>query len=157
MGYSVPRTLFTCLITLQFVLVTFHDLVDISGWTHGSQVRAIIGRKLWLVTLVNAVFPGLAAGFAIYFWHKPQPWFVTRYFILYCAVTLASAVAMWYVPYVLGTSEERKREYLAMYAGTRQVLPPRGDNPRPNLLHIFFHALFVVTFVLSLILGFGGT
>jgi hypothetical protein len=41
-----------------------------------------------------------------------------------------------------------------MYAGTRQVLPPRGDNPRPNLLHLCFHALFVVTFLLALVLRF---
>jgi hypothetical protein len=67
-------TLFTCLITLQFVAVASHDLVDIPGWTHGAQVQAIVGRrKLWLVTLVNAIFPGLAVAFAIYFWNGPKP------------------------------------------------------------------------------------
>jgi hypothetical protein len=35
------------------------------------------------------------------------------------------------------------------------VLPARGDNPRPNLLHLFFHVLFVVTLCLSLALRFG--
>ena len=63
-----------------------------------------------------------------------------------------SAIAMWYVPYFRGAPEERKREYLLMYAGTRQVLPPRGDNPCPNLLHVCFHALFVVNFLLVVIL-----
>src|SRR5260370_954660 len=39
----------------------------------------------------------------------------------------------------------------------RQVggAPPRGDNPRPSPLHLCFHALFVVTFVLVLVLRFG--
>jgi len=59
---------------------------------------------------------------------------------------------MWYVPYLLGTTEERKREYLRMYAGTRQVLPARGDNPRPNLLHVGFHVLFVINFVLRVVM-----
>jgi hypothetical protein len=111
-------------------------------------------RKLWLITLINSVFPGLAVAFAVYFWNRPKPEFVADYWIIYCAVTLASATMMWYVPYLLGTSEERKREYAEMYAGTRQVLPPRGDNPRPNLLHICFHALFVLTFLLALVLRF---
>ena len=135
--------------------MTSHDLVDIPGWTHGTQVQAIIGRrKLWLITLINSVFPGLAVAFAVYFWNRPKPEFVADYWIIYCAVTLASAIMMWYVPYLLGTSEERNREYAEMYAGTRQVLPPRGDNPRPNLLHICFHALFVLTFLLALVLRF---
>jgi hypothetical protein len=55
------RTLFTCLITLQLVVVAGHDLVDVPGWTHGAQVRSMIGAgKVWLVTLINAIFPGLA-------------------------------------------------------------------------------------------------
>jgi hypothetical protein len=154
---SKVQTLFTCLITLQFLVVAAHDLVDIPGWTHGAQVQMIVGRrKLWLATLVNAIFPGLAVAFAIYFWNKPKPGFVSDYWILYCAVALASAIAMWYVPYLFGTSEDRKRDYSRMYAGTRQILPPRGDNPRPNILHVCVHILFVVNFFLVLILRFRG-
>lgn len=132
-----------------------HDLVNIPGWTNGTQVQSIVGRrKLWLITLVNSIFPGLAVAFAIYFWSRPKPGYVSDYWIIYCAVTVASAIAMWYVPYLLGTTEERKREYSKMYAGTRQVLPPRGDNPRPNLLHVCFHALFVINFFVVLVLRF---
>jgi hypothetical protein len=135
--------------------VTFHDLVDIPGWTHGAKVRAVVGRgKLWLVTLINGTFPGLAVAFAFYFWGRPKPAFALNYWALYCAVTVASAIAMWYVPYFRGTTEERKREYAAMYAGTIQVFPARGENPRPNLLHACFHVLFVLTLLLSLILRF---
>jgi len=147
------QTLFACLITLQFVLVVFHDWVDIPGWTHGSQVQTIVGRrKLWLATLINAIFPGFAAGFVIYFWNRPTPHFVTRYCVIYCAVTLGSAIAMWYIPYFFGAKEETKRDHAKMYAGTLQVLPARGDNPCPNLLHVCFHILFAVTFVLGLTL-----
>jgi hypothetical protein len=60
---------------------------------------------------------------------------------------------MWYVPYLFGTSEQEKRTYSRMYAGTRQVLPARGDNPRPNLLHLCFHALFLVTLALAVLLA----
>jgi hypothetical protein len=142
-------TLFAVLITLQFIVVALHDLVHIPGWTHGAQVRETIGRrKLWLATLINSIFPGTAAGLALYYFNQPRPRFVSDYWIVYCAVTLIFAITMWYVPYFFGTTEERRREYLAMYAGTRQVLPARGENPRPNLLHLCFHVLFVMNFVL---------
>jgi hypothetical protein len=32
----------------------------------------------------------------------------------------------------------------------RQVLPPRGRNPRPNLLHFCFDVLFVINSCLAL-------
>lgn len=149
------QTLFTCLIVLQFVVVALHDVVDVPGWTHGTQVQAVVGRrKLWLATLINSIFPGVAVAFALYFWNKPKPGFVSNYWLAYCAITLASAIAMWYVPYFFGASERAKRDYLRMYAGTRQALPPRGDNPRPNFLHLCFHVLFVTNFVLVLFLRF---
>jgi hypothetical protein len=147
------QTAFTYLITLQLLVVTLHDLVDIPGWTHGSQVQSVIGRrKVWLATLVNSMLPGLAVAFAFYYWSRPKPGFVFNNWLIYCAITLASAIGMWYVPYFRGAPEKTKRDFLMMYAGTRQVLPPRGDNPRPNLLHICFHGLFVLTFVLAVIL-----
>ncbi len=150
------QTLFTYLITVQFVVVALHDLVEVPGWTNSSQVRAVVGRrKLWLVTLVNSIFPGVAAGFAIYYWNRPKPGFVLDYWVVYCSVTMASAIWMWYVPYFFGAGEEKKREFAKMYAGTKQVLPPRSDNPRPNLLHVCFHVLFVINLLLVLALRFG--
>lgn len=91
---------------------------------------------------------------AINFWHRPRPWFVTDYWLVYCAVTVASAIAMWYVPYFFGATEKQKRDYSGMYAGTRQVLPARGENPRPNLLHVCSHILFGVNLLLALLLRF---
>jgi len=42
-----------------------------------------------------------------------------------------------------------------MYAGTRNVLPARGDNPRPNVLHLYFHALFLINLALAIALRLG--
>ena len=38
------EALFTCLIVLQFAVIVAHDLVDIPGWVHGSQVQAMMGN-----------------------------------------------------------------------------------------------------------------
>jgi hypothetical protein len=147
------QLLFTCLITLQFLVVVLHDIVNIPGWTHGYQVKAALGQsKFWIATAVNAIFPALAAGFALWYWNSPKPPHVIQYWKIYCAITLASAIVMWYVPYFFGASEEKQQLYEQMYAGTRHILPPRGNNPRPNLLHICFHVLFAVNLVLAIAL-----
>lgn len=149
-------TIFAWLIILQFIAVVSHDWLEIPGWNHGSQVQAAIGRtKLLWATAINAIFPGLAVAFALWFWGKSRPSYVGTYWATYCAVTVASAAAMWYVPYLFGTHQKKKLEYLRMYAGTRHILPPRGDNPRPNLLHVLFHILFVLNFALALMIRFG--
>jgi hypothetical protein len=149
------QTLFTVLITLQFIVVALHDLIHIPGWTRGRQVRAVLGPyKLWISTVINAMFPGLAMGYAFYYWQRPMPHSVVDYWLIYCAITFVSAVMMWYVPYFFGASEKTKKMYHDMYAGTKQVLPARGDNPRPNVLHLFFHALFVVNFCVAVALWF---
>lgn len=152
---SLPA-LFAILITLQAALIVFHDLVDLPGWHHGRQVRAAVGRKkFWIGTLVNAVFPGIAFFYALRFRHGPVPGYATNYWAIYCAMTVGFAITMWWLPYFFGTKEETKRLYAEMYAGTKHVLPPRGDNPRPNALHLLFHALFLLNLGLALRLRFG--
>jgi hypothetical protein len=146
------------LLTLQCVLIVTHDLVDIRGWHHGSQVRAAVGpRKFWIGTLINAVFPRVALFYALRFWGAAVPGYVASYWAGYCAVTVIFAIAMWWLPYFFGAKDGTKRLYAAMYAGTRHVLPPRGDNPRPNLLHLVFHALFLLNLGLALGVRFAMT
>ena len=144
-------TLFVILICAQFALVASHDLFNIPGWNHGSQVKTLMGtRKVWIATMINSIFPGVAVGLAIYFWHRSAPRLAPDYWLTYCAISLLSAIFMWYIPYWRGASEKTKSEYLAMYAGTRHILPARGDNPRPNLFHMGLHVLFVANFCLAL-------
>jgi hypothetical protein len=147
------QSTFTFVITLQFLAVVFHDWVDIPGWTTGRQVQAVVGRRrLLIATAINAMFPGLAVALALWFWNTPTPAGVVNYWIIYCTVTLGSAVVMWYVPYFFGASAQQSQDYDRMYAGTHHILPPRGDNPRPNVTHIGFHALFVVSLILAVAL-----
>jgi hypothetical protein len=152
---AMMQSVFTFLITLQFLVVLLHDWLQIPGWTHGRQVYAELGKaKMWIGTAFNGLFPGLAVGFSLYYWQKPKPSFVLTYWLVYCAMTVAGAIQAWWIPYWRGTDEKTKAMYSKMYAGTIQVLPARGDNPRPNLLHLCFHLLFFTTLALSAILRF---
>jgi hypothetical protein len=150
------QVFFTGLISLQFLVVALHDWLNIPGWTHGSQVQSALGRnKMLMATLINCALPGTAAAFAFFYWNKPKPAFVLNYWLIYCALTVTGAITAWWIPYFRGTDEKTNQLYATMYAGTRQVLPARGDNPRPNLLHLYFHALFLITLILAAALWFG--
>ena len=39
-----------------------------------------------------------------------------------------------------------------MYAGTCHILPSRSNNPRPNLMHLCFHSLFLIDLTLAAVL-----
>jgi hypothetical protein len=144
--------LFTCLIIAQFVVVAAHDWIDIPGIVRGSRVQAEIGRrKLAWATVINSLFPGFAVALAIRFFHTPKPAYVLRYWLIYTGITVASAIAMWWVPYLLGASAKHRELYGRMYAGTQFVLPERHGDRGPNLLHLCFHALFLSTFILALL------
>lgn len=150
------QNVFACLIAVQFLFIAIHDLVDIPGLTHGRQIRSIIGsRKLALMSLANSIFPGVAVFLALRYFDRPAPHAAEDYWLIYCGVTVVSAIAMWYIPYIKGGTEKQRRDYAAMYAGTRHILPPRGDNPRPNLFHLCFHALFLATLAFAALLRFG--
>ncbi len=147
------QTIFTILTALQFVFMLLHDLVDIPGWAHGRQVRAAIGpTKVVIGTLINAIFPGLATYYGIQYWHRAAPTFVLNYWVIYSGIVVMGAIQSWWIPYFRGTDEKTTKLYAAMYAGTRQVLPPHGDNPRPNLLHLYFHAFGLTNLILAVLL-----
>jgi hypothetical protein len=66
-----------------------HDWLDIPGWTHGRQVQAVVGPgKLALATAINAVFPALAVGFALFFWGRSEPKIVGDCWVIYCGLRL---------------------------------------------------------------------
>jgi hypothetical protein len=149
----MAATPFTVLICMQFLAMVLHDWLDIPGWTHGRQVYAALGPvKIWIATVINTLFPGAAVFFALRYWHQAKPGYVLDYWLIYCAVTVLSAIQAWWIPYFRGTDQKTKDLYAKMYAGTRQVLPARGDNPQPNLLHLYFHTLFLCTLALSVVL-----
>jgi len=144
--------LFTCLIITQFVAIVGHDWIDIPGIVCGSQVQAVIGRrKLAWATVINCLFPGFAVALALRFFNAPKPHYALWYWLVYTAMTLASAIAMWWVPYLFGGSAAHRELYGKMYAGTWFVLPERHGDRGPNLLHLCFHALFLGTFILALL------
>src|SRR4051794_29944770 len=94
-GGASMQISFTILIVLQFLVIVLHDWLDIPGWTHGRQVRAVVGpRTLAIATAINAVFPGIAVALAIRFLGRPWTAGAANYCVAYCGITALSAATM---------------------------------------------------------------
>lgn len=146
------EAVFAFLIIAQFLVVALHDWVTVPGLASGRQVQSVIGRRrLALATAINSIFPGVAAAYAVGFFHSAKPGYVHWYWLMYTAIAAASAFLMWWVPYLFGAPAEHRQLYGDLYRGTKFVLPVRRGDPGPNLLHIIFHGLFLSTFVLALV------
>lgn len=147
--------LFVVLLTLQCIILLLHDtmnfypLNDIRALRRKMPTRARIG-----MVIGNALPAGIALLLESRWFGHPKPLATGLYFVLYYAVTLAMMYMSWYHLYLFGASEERKRAYREEYGNTLQILPPRGDNPRPNALHVFLHLLFIVNTFLAVMIGF---
>jgi hypothetical protein len=149
------NTLFTFLIFLQFGLILLHDLIDIPGLVSGSSVRSSVGKgKLIGVTLVNAIFPGIAAGLAIFFLNRNRPPAVWNYWLIYCGITVCAAFFMWYLPYIRGAVNDQSGAAAKLHQDTVHVLPLRGDNAGPDLFHMCMHILFLANFCLVCLLRY---
>lgn len=144
---------FAILISMQFVLILLHDLVDIPGLVSGSTIQSAIGkRKVIGIAFMNAIFPGVAAGLAIRFWKGRAPAAVWNYWVIYCSVTVLSAIVMWYVPYLRGRDAGPSGSAARLHGNTVRVLPPRGDNAGPDLFHMLMHLVFLANLCLALLL-----
>jgi hypothetical protein len=147
------QTIFTYLLIAQFLINALHDWLDIPGWTNGRRVRMELGpTKMIIGTAINALLPGVAVFLALRYWNQKPPLFARTYWVIYFVITGIGALTSWWIPYFRGTDEKTKQLYKKLYEGTIQVLPPHGDNPRPNLLHLCLHATFAASLPLALIL-----
>ena len=72
--------------------------------------------------------------------------------LIYLFMTVGTLLA-WWKPYFFGSSAEMKQK-MQPYVNTHHVLPARGDNIRPNTLHLIVHIFIWVAFMLSLIFTF---
>jgi hypothetical protein len=71
------------------------------------------------------------------------------------AFTLCGEFLRWWKGYLFGASEKWRSIYSTIHKETITFLPPRKDNPVPNLEHCILHAITIITFTATLIFYLG--
>jgi hypothetical protein len=104
-----------------------------------------------LSTLPYAV--GLAA--SIYYTATRFPmWLMWLLWISY-VTGLYGMLRAWWVPYLLLGDPVRAARYQSRFSQTHAFLPTR-NGIRPDTLHVCFHAVFILAFILLGVLTFSG-
>jgi hypothetical protein len=148
----MSATWMNVLIALQAFHVLFlllHDWVPLGPLNNVKSVHAENpGSKMIVGTLMSTAFfaVGLAAT-AFYFYARGAfPGWVRWWLWISYAFLFAGELRAWWIPYFLGTTEEKRTRYRAMFGGTHAFLAER-NGVQPNTLHVILHVVTVATLV----------
>ena len=137
------------LIALQvwFVLfVALHDWVPLGRLTNRAGARGVDSTAKLLWTTIWSTVP-FAFGLGACLWYATCPgWLVTYLWVSY-GIALGGALLSWWIPYLFGADEEKKKRFRERFAGTLGFLPER-NGIRPDALHVVLHASLLAILVL---------
>ena len=147
--------IFADLLIVQLAYLLFHDLVDLFPYNDIERIKSFKPKGKLVISVIGNSMPAVVAlFFVVRYIGEYKPWFVTAYLVFYFSTTLLLIFLNWYLPYFFGASEKETADYEFLYGRTRQILPPRNGNPRPNALHVILHSLFVINTILMIFVAF---
>ena len=148
-------TVFVITLVLQTLHLICQDWLDLFPFNDIARLRETISPSNRLLVIAGNSVPSLIAlGLALFYLGRATPLGVGLYWIAYFGSVVVLMYTMWYRPYFFGASAEQRQEVAYAYGRTYQLLPPRGQNPRPNTFHIVLHGLFLINAVLGIAIGF---
>jgi hypothetical protein len=148
-------TLFVVALALQTLHLICQDWLDLFPLNDIAQLKQTISPTSRLLMILGNSAPSIIAlSLALLYLDQPIPLGVGVYWAAYFGSVLVLMYSLWYKPYIFGATAEQRREFVHAYGRTHHVLPPRGENPRPNTFHLILHALFLVNSVLAIGIGF---
>lgn len=134
---------------LILIILLIHDWVPLGRLNDLEGLSKQVSFKQNLtITMVNSFPTLIALLFSMIYYHRPYPFSVSVYLILYYLVLFMGEIRAWWIPYFFGTSPERVKRYADMFGNTHSFLPER-NGIIPNTLHVILHALTFVTLILS--------
>lgn len=131
-------------VMLLFVMLS-HDLIPMRPFNDVDALKQNESMfRIILFTVINALCVAVPLYMTLFHYNT------ALLTIVYCYGGLTiGTIASWWVPYVFGSSVAHKQQFLK-FKNTHYFLPKRGDNVRPNTLHVVLHLLVWSCFGLSL-------
>jgi len=146
----------TCslLITLFLLLhdwVNIYPLNDLETFNEHCSLRNKI-----LMTVVNTPFFIVYTFILLYYWSTPFSFYAKAYLIVCNALFSMGIIFSWWLPYLFGFPIAQVKDLHKTHGTTHTFLPPIGNNPIPNTLHVIFHTIFVVNIIATSMLIYHG-
>jgi hypothetical protein len=138
------------------LFIALHDWVPLGKLSNRPAIRATDTRaRLLLVTAVSALPYAIGFAASVRYAATGFPmWLMYLLWISYLA-GFYGLLRAWWVPYLLLEDPVRVARYQERFANTHAFLPTR-NGIRPDTLHVCFHAVFLMAFILLGVLTFSG-
>jgi len=136
------------------IFIGLHDWVPLGRLSNLPAIRAAdTRRRLVLVTLLSTL--PFAIGFAASAYYAAGGFPIWLMYLLWInyVTLLYGILRAWWVPYLLFEDPVRAARYRERFANTLAFLPTR-HGIRPDALHVLFHGVFLVAFILLGVLTF---
>ena len=143
----------------QFLVVLFialHDWIPLGRLNNLAGIRtADTTRKLVVVTALSTLPFAIAFVASVYYAKAHFPmWLMWLLWGSY-GTGMYGILRTWWVPYLFVKDPVRVARYQVRFANAHAFLPVR-NGIRPDTLHVSFHAVLIMTFVLLCVLSFHG-
>jgi hypothetical protein len=132
----------TLAITLQAVLLVYHQATTLFDFFPFNGVRANTPRERRIEAAVNFVF--MAFPLFAFVLRKPS---LMEAGVICNFIVLGAEFATWWIPYFFGPSPKWLEIYSRVQGPTITVLPRRGTSPVPNLEHLILMVLTLLAAV----------
>jgi hypothetical protein len=141
---------------LVVLFIALHDWIPLGKLSNIQGIRAAdTTRKLLFVTALSTLPFAVAFVASIYYVKTHFPaWLLWLLWLSY-GTGLYGMLRTWWLPYLFVKDPVRAERYRVRFAETHAFLPAR-NGIRPDTLHVSFHVVFVMAFVLLCILSFSG-
>jgi len=133
----------TALTAIFLVYVLIHDWVPLGPLNDIERQREQPLSTRILVEIGNVLPIVVLLTLSLLFPTGPLPAGAAIYAGLYIVAFAVLAWLSWYRPYLRGSTPAREAAAAHEYGRTIQVLRPRANRIRPNLMHVILHLLFL--------------
>lgn len=120
------------------LIMLLHDWIDLPPFTDIAALKkAHTLKERILSTLINSTFVIIPLLITLHYKYA-IPNFLKWIVLLIYTLLSIGAICAWWIPYFFGSSQAHKEGFIE-YKNTHSFLPQRGNNVRPNTLHIILH------------------
>lgn len=136
------------ILILLFMLI--HDWVPLGAL---NDVEAIKSQQttseLLQITALNTLSILIVMVLAMAFIGKRYPIWAKLWLVIHLGFIAAGVIIAWWIPYFFGADQETIDRYDAMFGNTHAFLPEM-NHITPNTIHVFFHLVLLVTWILAI-------
>ena len=138
---------------LIVLFMLIHDWVPLGPLNDVEGVKLENSTSgLVRTTIINTLSILIVVIIAMIFIGKRYPIWARIWLVIHLGSITAGAIMAWWIPYFFGADQETSKRYEVMFGNTHSFLP-EINNITPNTIHVLFHLILLVTWILAIFIS----